>query len=93
MKVIDIMERLGISSTGQAIAYIKDGLTEMNLISETHTDTVRIDIVNGKAFYDMPDHLVKILDVRCKHQNNENEKYRSIPRMVYEPIIKDTDGK
>jgi len=33
MKVQEIMERAGISETGRAIAYIKDGLEEMNLIS------------------------------------------------------------
>ena len=39
MKIIDIMERLGINQTGRAIAYIKDALDEMNLLSETHTKT------------------------------------------------------
>jgi len=33
MKVQQIMERVGITETGRAIAYIKDGLEEMNLIS------------------------------------------------------------
>tara|TARA_R100001594_G_C4047711_1_gene264451 strand:+ start:1842 stop:2954 length:1113 start_codon:yes stop_codon:yes gene_type:complete len=33
MKVQEIMERAGVTETGRAIAYIKDGLEEMNLIS------------------------------------------------------------
>ena len=33
MKVKEIMERAGVVETGRAIAYIKDGLEEMNLIS------------------------------------------------------------
>ena len=33
MKVQEIMERAGIRETGRAVAYIKDGLEEMNLIS------------------------------------------------------------
>ena len=36
MKVQEIMERAGMDETGRAIAYIKDALEEMNLLSETH---------------------------------------------------------
>ena len=36
MKVKEIMERAGIGRTGRAIAYIKDALEEINMISETH---------------------------------------------------------
>jgi hypothetical protein len=36
VKVQELMERVGINQTGRAIAYIKDGLEEMNLISETN---------------------------------------------------------
>ena len=36
MKVQEIMERAGVTETGRAIAYIKDGLEEMNLISDTN---------------------------------------------------------
>tara|TARA_Y100000593_G_C4083284_1_gene224921 strand:+ start:137 stop:418 length:282 start_codon:yes stop_codon:yes gene_type:complete len=93
MTVNEIMERVGLNRTGLAIAYIKDALTEMNLLSETHTKTVRIDINENQRFYDLPNEMVKILDIRCKHQDNENEKYRSIPRMIHEPTIKDEDGE
>ena len=33
MKVKELMERVGVSQTGRAIAYIKDGLEEMNMIA------------------------------------------------------------
>ena len=93
MTVNKIMERVGIKQTGRAIAYIKDALTEMNLLSETHTKTVKIDINEDQRFYKLPNEMVKVLDIRCKHQDNEDSKYRSIPRMVYEPTIKDEDGQ
>ena len=48
MKVQEIMERTGMTETGLAIAYIKDALDEMNLLSETHTRTVRLDIKAGQ---------------------------------------------
>jgi hypothetical protein len=92
MKVKEIMERAGTVQTGRAIAYIKDALDEMNILSETHVTTERIDITKDQRFYDLPQDCVKILDIRCKHHNNEDSKYRSIPRSIYEPTIVDEDG-
>jgi hypothetical protein len=92
MKVQEIMERAGIQQTGRAIAYIKDALEEMNMISETNIDTERINIVSGQRFYDLPRNMIKLLDIRCKDHNNEDSTYRSIPRMIHEPAIEDTDG-
>ena len=92
MKVQEIMERVGINQTGLAIAYIKDALAEMNILSETHVTTERIDITKDQRFYSLPNDCIKILDIRCKHHNNEDEKYRSIPRSIYEPAIVDEDG-
>ena len=92
MKVKEIMERAGTNQTGRAVAYIKDALDEMNILSETHVTTERIDITKDQRFYNIPQDCVKILDIRCKHHNNENDKYRSIPRSIYEPAIVDEDG-
>ena len=92
MKVKELMERVGMVETGRALAYIKDGLDEMNMMSSTHVNTERIDITEDQRFYDLPQDVVKVLDVRCKHYNNEDEKYRSIPRSIYEPEIVDDDG-
>jgi len=92
MTVEEIMERAGIKQTGRAIAYIKDALDEINMISETHTRTTRIDLVAGKRFYELPNDMLKILDIRCKNHDNGQNEYRSIPRSIYEPFTKDTDG-
>ena len=92
MTVNEIMERAGINQTGRAIAYIKDALTEMNILAETHINTERIDITKDQRFYNIPQDCVKVLDIRCKHHNNEDEKYRSIPRSIYEPLVVDEDG-
>ncbi len=86
------MERAGTNQTGRAIAYIKDALDEMNILAETHINTERIDITADQRFYDLPQDCVKVLDIRCKHHNNEDDKYRSIPRSIYEPKIVDEDG-
>jgi len=92
LKVKEIMERVGMNSTGRAIAYIKDALDEINTISETHVTTQRIDINQDQRFYSIPNDCLKVLDIRCKHHNNGDSKYRSIPRSIYEPIIVDEDG-
>ena len=92
MKVREIMERAGLRETGRALAYIKDALEELNLISETHVETARIDIVANKRFYDIPNEAVKIIDIRCKNQGNTSGIYQTIPRSMYEPETKDSDG-
>ena len=92
MKVQEIMERAGTKDIGFAIAYIKDALDEMNIIVETHITTQRIDINKDQRFYEIPNDCLKILDIRCKHHDNDDEKYRSIPRSIYEPAIVDEDG-
>ena len=92
MTVKEIMERAGTVETGRAVAYIKDALDEMNILAETHINTERIDITADQRFYDIPEDCVKVLDIRCKHHNNEDDKYRSIPRSIYEPLVVDEDG-
>ena len=92
MTVNEIMERVGIAETGRAIAYIKDGLDEMNMIAETHVRVDRIDINKNQRFYDMPNDSIKLIDIRCKNHDNANDEYRSIPRSVHKPSTEDSDG-
>ena len=92
MTVKEIMERVAINRSGRAIAYIKDALDEIAMYSPTHTKTIRIDIVNGQRFYNLPNEAINILDIRAKDHDNNQSLYKSIPRMIYEPDTKDTDG-
>ena len=92
MKVNELMERVGMVETGLALAYIKDGLDEMNMIAETHVNVERIDITADQRYYTMPADAIKIIDIRCKHHENTNSKYRSIPRSIHKPPTEDEDG-
>ena len=92
MKIDEIMERVGSTKTGVVVAYVKDALEEMALISPTHITKERIDITLDQRLYEIPLDALNILDVRVKHHNNEDSTYRSIPRLAYEPEIEDTDG-
>ena len=92
MTVNELMERVGMVETGRALAYIKDGLDEMNMVAETHVNVERIDITADQRYYTMPADAIKIIDIRCKHHNNVDSKYRSIPRTVHPPPTEDEDG-
>jgi len=93
MKIKEFAERVASTlPTGRLIAYLKDGMEELNIISETDYKIERINISKDKRFYDLPSDYVKIKDVRCKNHLNSKDEYRSIPRTIYKPLIKDADG-
>ena len=91
MKVQEAMERAGMTETGRAIAYIKDALEEINMISPTHITTTRINIVENQRYYDLPNDMIKLLDVRCKNHFNYKDEYRTINRHLHEPYTEDAD--
>ena len=92
MTVKELMERVGMTETGRALAYIKDGLDEMNMQSETHVNVERIDITADQRYYDIPHDVIKITDIRCKNHLNTKDEYRSIPRSIFKPPMEDADG-
>jgi len=92
MKVKELMERIGSNQTGRIVAYIKDGLEEINMLTETHTRLERIDITEDQRFYTLPNEMVKMIDIRVKNHLNSKDEYRSIPRMIHKPVVKDADN-
>ena len=92
MKVKELMERVGSNQTGRAVAYIKDGLEEINMLTETHTNLERFDITEDQRFYTLPNEMVKMIDIRVKNHLNSKDEYRSIPRMIHKPVVKDADN-
>ena len=92
MKVKELMERVGMTQTGRALAYIKDGLDEMNMYGETHVKTARIDIKENQRFYDFPSDMIKVIDIRCKNHGNAADEFRTISRAVNPPTTEDADG-
>tara|TARA_R100000808_G_C2100945_1_gene118031 strand:- start:503 stop:784 length:282 start_codon:yes stop_codon:yes gene_type:complete len=92
MTVKELMERVGITETGRAVAYIKDGLEELNMISETNIRNEKIDITEDQRFYDIPNEVLQLLEVRVLNHLTTKSQYRRVPRLLYKPIIKDADG-
>ena len=50
-----------------------------------------MDIIKDKRFYSLPSDMIKLINVRIKNQLNTKNEYRSIPRMIGEPTIIDSD--
>ena len=76
MKIQELMERVNSKETGRIIAYIKDGLEDLNMNFETHTMTAKMDINQNERFYDIPNNAVKILEVRAlNHLNSKTHIY------------------
>ena len=92
MKVKELMERVGSQQTGRVVAYIKDGLEEINELMENNTKLVKLDITENKRFYSIPAEALKVVDIRVKNHLNSKDEYRSIPRMLHKPKIKDADN-
>ena len=91
MTVQELMERCANQETGRMIAYIKDGLEEINMLAETHIDTERINLEADKRFYNLPNNMLKVIDIRVKNHLNSKDEYRTIPRLLHPPLIKDAD--
>ena len=92
MKVKELMERVGLTETGRVISYIKDGLEEIQMLTEVHTRVERFDITANQRFYTLPNEMIKMIDIRIKNHLNSKDEYRSIPRMLHKPKVKDGDN-
>lgn len=91
MKVQEVMERAGTTQSGRAIAYIKDALEEIELLFETNIDYSNTNLVKDQRLYDLPSTALKIVSVAAKNHLNTKGEYRTIPRLLNEPIIRDKD--
>tara|TARA_R100000458_G_C8227237_1_gene209961 strand:- start:179 stop:460 length:282 start_codon:yes stop_codon:yes gene_type:complete len=91
MDIKELMERVGSQQTGRIVAYVKDGLEEIEMLTETHTKVESLDIDENQRFYTLPNEMIKMIDIRIKNHLNSKDEYRSIPRMINQPTVKDGD--
>ena len=52
---------------------------------------ITIDITKNKIYYHIPPEAISIIDIQVKNHLNSKDEYRSIPRMLYKPKVKDED--
>ena len=84
------MERCKIPSYGMARMLIEDGLMEMSIQQAPWQREAKLSILKDQRFYNIPVDAIKITDILVKNHLNSKEEYRSIPRLLHEPKVKDT---
>jgi len=90
MTVKEMMERTGVSSTGLALAWIKDAI---NTIKSSHGEELKVNkqnIIDGEREYVLPFDMVAVKSVSVK--DTSDSKYKKIKRLVFDPTVtEDTD--
>ena len=61
------------------------------MLTEANVTTARININQNQRYYDLPNDMIKLLDVRCKNHFNNKDEYRTINRHMFEPYTEDSD--
>ena len=93
MKMRELMERSGMQETGRAVAYVKDALRELNMLSETHVQNEKFAITKDQRYYNIPNEIDKMVAIKVKNHLNSKDEYRRIPRLLYEPMITDSEDE
>ena len=62
------------------------------MLTETHTRLERFYITENQRFYTLPNEMIKMIDIRIKNHLNSKDEYRTIPRMIHKPQVKDADN-
>ena len=57
----------------------------------TGSTPTKYDIVQNKRYYEIPSDALRIIDIKIKGHLNDNDEYRSIPRLLDEPRVQDSD--
>tara|TARA_R100000458_G_C8269209_1_gene244003 strand:+ start:1223 stop:2386 length:1164 start_codon:yes stop_codon:yes gene_type:complete len=91
MLVREIMERAGVPTFGLARMFITDALTEMALLTESFVSESSFSLYAGSRHYNLPNEVVRVSDVLIKNHMNNKGEFRSIPRLINKPKIKDVD--
>ena len=90
MTVKEMMERTGVSSTGLALAWIKDAV---HTIKSSHGEELKVNkqnIIDGEREYVLPLDMVAVKSISVK--DTSDSKYKKIKRLVFDPTVtEDTD--
>ncbi len=89
MLVRELMERTSISNFGLARMFIEDGLLEMSIQQAPWQREITMSIVKDQRFYYFPQDCIKVMDIMVRNHMNSKGEYRSISRLLNEPMIKD----
>ena len=81
-----------MTHVGRAVIYIQEGLDEISHMISDYITESDSDIVEDKIYYDFPTSMISLKDIRILNHDNSEDKYKSIPRLMYNPVEEDADG-
>ena len=92
MRIKEMMERAGTRESGRFFAYLLDGLLEVNTMASLSDEPRSLSLTKDVRSYEIDADESFITDIKVKGQNNDDEEYRSIPRLMHKPDVEDADG-
>ena len=90
MTVLEVMQRSGSTSTHRAIAYIKDGLLELQGNIPDKLERKKYSVVADTRYYALPSNMIDLKSVWRLFDDNGN--YVRIPRIQNITILQDSDS-
>lgn len=94
MTVLEIMERAGIiGNSNRAMAYINDGLDEIQKLMPDNVGRITIDVVAGTRYYDISTNIARVLGVYRRKNTTDTSgpvKYIRIPLVANPEILEST---
>ena len=80
MTVKELMEITGETRFNLVKIFLRDCLTEIQLITNENIAQYTTDLVNGQSSYDLPKILLQVGDVKI--YNDKTELYEAVERVV-----------
>ena len=93
MTLKEFMERLGRTDQTKLISQLKDGIEEMNMVSEINIKRIRLDITKDQRYYSLPSNCTRIINIQAKNQDNQKDLYAKVPRLMGDIFEADADGQ
>ncbi len=86
MTILEIMERANSRDTKLVTAFIKDAIMKIQSTSEEGLKVDKQNIVKNTRDYTLPADLISLKSVSVLDTEDDN-KYKSIKRLVHEPMM------
>ena len=93
MTLKEFMERLGRTDQTKLVSQMKDGIEEMNMVSEINIVRTNINIVKDQRYYNLPANCGRIINIQAKNQDNQKDLYAKVPRLMGDIFEADSDGE
>ena len=86
MTILEIMERANSRDTKLVTAFIKDAIMKIQSTSEEGLKVDKQNILKNTRDYTLPADLISLKSVSVLDTEDDN-KYKSIKRLVHEPMM------